>query len=244
MVNGPGTPLLELDEVGFTYGQGIVIEQLNDVVHEGERLALLGRSGVGKSTVLRLLGGLLQPTSGRLIRYRDDEGSEASCSVGFVFQDHGLLPWLTARENIRLALRLKKGREIDRAGQDSLIDGTARELSIGSVLPLYPHQLSGGMRQRVALARALVTGPHLLCLDEPFSALDPVLRREARQVVETAIAASGAATVIVTHDVNDALKIADRIWLLKFVPDGPAQIMVFRRGEPGWSPEGLTAAYG
>lgn len=187
-----------LDDVSLTCPQGNV-------------LALLGESGSGKSTVLRILTGLVQPNSGEAqiagIRLTDTkpprEVLEAlRLRIGYVIQEGGLFPHLTAEENVLLAARYRKleAREMHERLQELL---AMMRLS-HDVLERYPGQLSGGQRQRIALMRALMLKPDVLLLDEPFSALDPLIRRDLQRDVLATIRSLGITTLLVTHDVREA----------------------------------------
>lgn len=178
---------------------------------QGGVLALLGESGSGKSTVLRILTGLVQPNSGEAqiagIRLTDTkpprEVLEAlRLRIGYVIQEGGLFPHLTAEENVLLAARYRKleAREMHERLQELL---AMMRLS-HDVLERYPGQLSGGQRQRIALMRALMLKPDVLLLDEPFSALDPLIRRDLQRDVLATIRSLGITTVLVTHDVREA----------------------------------------
>lgn len=178
---------------------------------QGGVLALLGESGSGKSTVLRILTGLVQPNSGEAqiagIRLTDTkpprEVLEAlRLRIGYVIQEGGLFPHLTAEENVLLAARYRKleAREM----QERLQELLAMMRLSHDVLERYPGQLSGGQRQRIALMRALMLKPDVLLLDEPFSALDPLIRRDLQRDVLATIRSLGITTVLVTHDVREA----------------------------------------
>lgn len=174
-------------------------------VGQGEFLALVGPSGCGKTTVLRLLAGLCAPTAGTL--RLADTGSP----IAYVPQSLALLPWLTTRDNVALPLRLSGVPEADanRRAQAAL-----HEQAIGDFATVYPAGLSGGMAQRVALARALLQHPGLLLLDEPLSALDAWTREAAADSLQAAHLTAGATTVLVTHSLDEAAYLADRVLVL------------------------------
>jgi len=230
---------IQADGICFGYPGTVLFDGFSLQISPGEVVALLGRSGVGKSTLLRLLGRLLVPSRGS-ISFPDGLAGGKHARIGFVFQDPAVLPWLTCAENIALALRFQTRTRVD---SRSSVMRVAQALSIDEALPLYPHQLSGGMRQRVALARALVIDPHLLCLDEPFSALDPILRREAREVVLKAITASNATTVLVTHDITDAMAVADRVLVLSRVTDQSIQAKEIKKCNSDWTAESILTLF-
>lgn len=167
----------------------------------GQVTALVGPSGCGKSTLLRLAVGLLDPGAGEVV------GGEGE-SRAFVFQSPNLLPWRTVRQNVALPLELQ-GRQ-DEAAVDQALDAVGLRAAAG----LLPGALSGGMRMRCSLARALVLDPTLLVLDEPFSALDAITRREAWVTFQEAWGAQAATVVVVTHDIDEAVILADRVVVL------------------------------
>ncbi len=182
-------------------------------VEAGERLVLIGPSGCGKSTVLRLVAGLEAPTSGR-ISIADkpmDRVPPHDRDVALVFQSYALYPHMTVRQNIAFSLR---GRAIDRTEIERRTNGVVAALDLAPILTKRPAQLSGGERQRVALARALVRQPAVLLLDEPFSNLDPSLRDAARNQLRDLQHSLGITTVLVTHDHEEAVHLADRLGVL------------------------------
>ena len=180
-------------------------------VRSGESLVLLGPSGVGKSTLLRLLAGLEEPAGGELRVGSRDSESRRGHSHAVVFQKPLLYPWLSVRENVALGGRFRalRGR-VDTAHVDELLD----QFGISELAGSRPDQISGGQAQRVAVVRAAATRPEILLLDEPFSALDPVTRAESQRWLVGVTAELGVTTVMVTHDVDEALVVGSRIALL------------------------------
>jgi len=192
------------------YGDRAVLTGLDLDVPAGEILVVLGASGCGKSTLLRTVVGLLQPESGTVTtdgRPVTGPGSDRA----LIFQDDALLPWRSARGNVEvpLALRGVPRRERNRIAQDWL-----ERVGLGEHGHRLPGQLSGGMRQRVQLARALAGEPAVLCMDEPFGALDAQTRRAMQELLVATWRASLCTVLFVTHDVDEALAIADRIVVL------------------------------
>lgn len=179
-------------------------------VRSGESLVLLGPSGVGKSTLLRLLAGLEEPAGGELRVGSGDTGGGGH-SFAVVFQKPLLYPWLTVRENVALGGRFRalRGR-VDARHVDDLLD----HFGIAELADSRPDQISGGQAQRVAVVRAAATRPEILLLDEPFSALDPVTRADSQRWLVGVTADLGVTTVMVTHDVDEALVVGSRIALL------------------------------
>jgi NitT/TauT family transport system ATP-binding protein len=201
---------LELDRVRLSYTGVPVIDELSLTVRPGEILVLTGPSGCGKSTVLRALAGLLPPDSGRILA-DDAEVTGTSGERGMVFQDNALLPWRTVRSNIELALRLRgEPRATRRAAAEHWID----ELGLTGFGNYLPKSLSGGMRQRVQLARGLAGAPRAVMMDEPFGALDTQTRAAMQRLLIDTWRTHPTTIVFVTHDVDEALTLGDRVVVL------------------------------
>ncbi|MFL0410949.1 ABC transporter ATP-binding protein [Microbacterium paludicola] len=194
----------------FPLGRGRSLQALAEVdltIAEGEFVAIIGPSGCGKSTVLRLAAGLDEPTNGTVEIFGDAPQTLASQHrLGVAFQEHALLPWASVRQNIALPYHLA-GRTVD----DERVDGLIELVGLAGFEKARPKQLSGGMRQRVSIARALALSPDLLLLDEPFGALDAVTRRRMNAELARVWAEERITTILVTHDVDEALILADRV---------------------------------
>ncbi len=186
--------------LGKAYGARRVLRGVDLNIAAGEFVAVVGRSGCGKSTLLRLLAGL-EPSDAGTVRF-GDEGARPETRV--MFQDSRLLPWKRVDENVALGLR--RGKDIGSTLRQVGLEDRARE---------WPAVLSGGQRQRVALARALVHEPQLLLLDEPLGALDALTRIEMQQMIEQLWQARGFTALLVTHDVQEAVALADRVVLIE-----------------------------
>jgi sulfonate transport system ATP-binding protein len=192
---------LVLRGLGKQYAGRTVLDRIDLKIKPGEFVAVVGRSGCGKSTLLRAIAGLEQPDSGQV----KIGGGGARPEVRMMFQDARLLPWKTVLDNV--ALGLPDGRERARAALASVgLEARAGE---------WPAVLSGGQRQRVALARALVHRPQLLLLDEPLGALDALTRIEMQRLIESLWLERGFTAVLVTHDVQEAVVLADRVLLIE-----------------------------
>jgi NitT/TauT family transport system ATP-binding protein len=201
---------LELDDVRLSYTGAPVVDGLSLAVQPGEILVLTGPSGCGKSTVLRALAGLLQPDSGRVLA-DGREVTTTSRDRGMVFQDSALLPWRTVRSNIELALQL---RGEARAGRRQRAERWIDEVGLTGFADYLPKSLSGGMRQRVQLARGLAGAPRAVMMDEPFAALDTQTRAAMQRLLIDTWRAHPTTIVFVTHDVDEALILGDRVAVL------------------------------
>lgn len=201
---------LELDAITLSYTGAPVIENLSLTVEPGEILVLTGPSGCGKSTVLRALTGLLRPDGGRVLA--DGEPvTTTSRDRGMVFQDSALLPWRTVRSNIELALQL---RGEPKANRRERADRWITEVGLAGFADYLPKNLSGGMRQRVQLARGLAGAPRAVMMDEPFAALDTQTRAAMQRLLIDTWKAHPTTIVFVTHDVEEALTLGDRVAVL------------------------------
>jgi len=210
-----GRAFIEVAGVSHTFADGVeAITGVTLTIATGAFVTLVGRSGVGKSTLLRILGGLLTPTTGRVQMNGHPSGEETN-SIGIVFQRDNLMPWRTVQDNIRLPLELAGvGRDESATRVQALIDlvGLA-----GSEVS-YPAQLSGGMAQRVALARALVHRPSLLLLDEPFGALDALTRERMSGELLRIWQAMPVTVFMVTHSIPEAVFLADEVLVMDGTP--------------------------
>ncbi|MDN5873972.1 MAG: ABC transporter ATP-binding protein [Sinobacteraceae bacterium] len=229
MVSAPAadTPaVLDARNIALGYAHGddshtTILGNFSLQLGAGEVVAVLGPSGVGKSSLLRVLAGLQEPDHGR-VSVGGNPLHGPHPRVSFVFQDACLLPWLTMEDNIGFGLDFKHQPDITRAEKRERIDAAIAEVGLDDARGAYPDELSGGMAQRVALARGIVRQPEILLLDEPFSALDEITRGEMQQLLHTLTRRHRTAAVLVTHDIDEALIVADRILL---IGGRPAQLM-------------------
>jgi sulfonate transport system ATP-binding protein len=192
------SPAVVVTNLRRSYGDRVVIDKLNLHIERGEFVALLGESGCGKTTLLRALAGLDPIQGGRIVAPR---------RPAVVFQEHRLLPWENLWRNVSLGLDAPDARERARAA--------LAEVGLGDRLDDWPRNLSGGQAQRVALARALVQQPELLLLDEPFAALDALTRIRMHALVRELVANHRPGVLLVTHDVDEAITLADRILVMR-----------------------------
>jgi NitT/TauT family transport system ATP-binding protein len=200
---------VELDGVTTRFGADAIFSELSLSVAPREFVCLLGPSGCGKSTILRLVGGLLGPSAGT-VRVGGRTPEEAWRSIAYVFQSPRLVPWRNARDNVALGIELRdpgvaKAQRRERAG------ALLGMVGLGNDARKFPAMLSGGERQRVAIARALAVEPEIVLMDEPFSALDPETRRRMRRDLVELWQRTRKTVLFVTHDVDEAVELADRI---------------------------------
>jgi osmoprotectant transport system ATP-binding protein len=217
MPTAAATPAIEFRDVSFHVGHTQVLTGLNLQVAKGETLVLLGRSGSGKTTTLKLVNRLVSPTSGEVrvngIRNTEIDVTLLRRGIGYVIQDAGLFPHFTVERNIGLVPKIEGWpKERIRARTDELLQlvGLAPEMA-----GRYPHQLSGGQRQRVGVARALAADPQILLMDEPFGALDPLTRDDLQREFIWLQQRLHKTVVFVTHDLREALRLASRIALME-----------------------------
>lgn len=219
------TPVFELDHltVNFAARKGFTpspLQRLNLKIEAGRITTILGRSGCGKSTLLRALGGFIQAedTGGVVYKQRFLDGP--TTEIVMIFQENNLYPWLTVQGNVKFGLRFRKDDQRDTAQAVTEILGS---VGLAEAAGQYPHELSGGMKQRTAIARALITRPRVLLLDEPFSALDISLKRHMHTLIRDLQEHTGTSMVMVTHDVEEAITVGDRVLVLG---GDPASILI------------------
>lgn len=201
---------IELKNVGKQFGGVAVVQNVNFSIRDGELVALLGPSGGGKTTVLRMIAGLEMPSSGDIFiqQRRVNDVSVRERNIGFVFQSYALFKTMTVFGNIAFGLKIKKWKKSD---IEARVTELVELLELKGLEKRFPHQLSGGQRQRVAIARALASKPGVLLLDEPFGAVDAKIRQELREWLVRLHHDLNVTTLFVTHDQEEAMEVADRI---------------------------------
>jgi NitT/TauT family transport system ATP-binding protein len=227
-VSGTPAPRVELREIGLSYPGRHVLHAIDLHVQPGELVSILGPSGCGKSTLLRIVAGLQAPTRGRvLVDGKTVDGPRPD--VALAFQYPCLLPWLSVERNVAFGLGFARQPQLTRAARRERVNVALAAVGLGHARHYTPRQLSGGMAQRVALARCLARQPRTLLLDEPFGALDELTRGDMQRLLLQVVRDTGAATVLVTHDIDEALLVSDRIvvlsnrgtLILHLAPDAP-----------------------
>ena len=207
-------PALVLEGVSRRFGEVVAVDEVSLAIAPGELLVLLGGSGSGKTTTLKLINRLIEPSGGRVLLAGEDTGAIPGHllrrRIGYVFQGVGLFPHMRVGENVGVTPRLLGWEpERIRARTDDFLDLV--ELPAAEFSERWPHELSGGQAQRVGVARALAAEPELVLFDEPFGALDPLTRLRLQARIQAIRAELGFAAVFVTHDMHEALALADRI---------------------------------
>jgi len=206
--------IIDVDSLSFSYQEKAILKSISLSIKTGEALVVLGASGTGKTTFLRLLAGLLQPSSGSIRFIKPTTG----INTRLVFQQPRLFPWMSVRNNLYFALRSAK---VPRDEWDQRIEGLIAEVGLTDAIDRSVTELSVGMAQRIALVRGLCCQPKVLLLDEPFSALDPKRRLQLQKDLLHLIRLTNTTVVMVTHDIDEALQLADHIVVLQ---DSPATI--------------------
>ncbi|GAA5125720.1 ABC transporter ATP-binding protein [Alloalcanivorax gelatiniphagus] len=210
---------IEIKNLWKEYGQDVVLERLNASVEEGEFVTVVGASGCGKTTFLKMMLGTESPTRGELLLDGKPIPDEPDETRGIVFQRYSVLPHLTAVENVMLAGELESSPWLGRVfgAKRRALREQAEEMlaSVGldQALRKYPHELSGGMQQRLALAQALIKKPRILLLDEPFGALDPGIRRDMHELVLDLWREQDLTVFMITHDLAEGFFLGTRMWV-------------------------------
>ncbi len=215
-------PLVQIEKVGQTFntksGKFTALRDIDLDISEGEVVSLIGHSGCGKSTLLNLIAGLSLPSTGVLLcDGREIPGPGPERAV--VFQNHSLLPWMTCFENVMLGVEQVFGRKEGKPRLKERVTAALEMVHMAHAMHKFPHEVSGGMKQRVGIARAFAMEPRILLMDEPFGALDALTRAALQDELNGVMAKTGATVVMVTHDVDEAVLLSDRIVMMT---NGPA----------------------
>lgn len=215
-------PMLQIADVGMTFatrrGPFVALRDIQLDVKRGEFVSLIGHSGCGKSTLLNLVAGLTTPTAGVLL-LDNRELKGPGPDRGVVFQNHSLLPWLSCQDNVYLAVERVFGDKETKAQLRERSLAALELVGMSHAVAKRPQEISGGMKQRVGIARALAMEPKMLLMDEPFGALDALTRSRLQDELLKIVAATGATVMMVTHDVDEAVLLSDRIVMMT---NGPA----------------------
>jgi NitT/TauT family transport system ATP-binding protein len=223
--------IIEVDNVTYSIENSKIIDNISFVGDKDKFISIIGPSGCGKSTLLRIIAGLIRPSSGKIF-YNNKEITEPVLGISFVFQDFGLLPWLTNIENVKIGLS-----KVDMSKEEK--DKKAREVfknfGLEGFEDTYPNMLSGGMRQRVGIARAIVSNPTVLLMDEPFSSLDELTAEALRTDIISMLKNVNIAislVIMITHNVEEAVELSDKIIILSQRPSHIKEIMNINMSYP------------
>lgn len=213
------TPMIQAKNLWKSYGNNVVLERMNVNVNAGEFITMVGTSGCGKSTFLKMLLGMESPSTGELLLDNQPIPNEPDQSRGIVFQQYSVFPHLTVLQNVILAREFEKspllGKLFGGAKRKVIDEAKALIDTVGltPALNRYPHELSGGMKQRLAIAQALIRRPRILLLDEPFGALDPGIRADMHQLVLKLWQQHQLTIFMVTHDLSEGFYLGTRLWV-------------------------------
>jgi NitT/TauT family transport system ATP-binding protein len=217
-----GTTLLNVEHIGKQYGDLLAVKDATFDVKEGEFISIVGPSGCGKTTLLKMICGLLEPSSGQ-VKIHEQQVTSSVPEMILVFQDYSrsLFPWLSVRKNVLFPL--KNRSDLNSAEKERRAQEAIQAVGLEDSFDQYPWQLSGGMQQRVAIARAIAFRPEILLLDEPFASVDALTRAELEDLVLRLQAKFKITVLLVTHDIDEAVYLADRVFVL-----GPPPSVVIR----------------
>jgi len=224
-------PLLEASHLTLDYGSRRILADVSLSLRAGEIVAIVGASGAGKSSLLRVLAGLLPATSGTVLAFgAPAQGGHPDISLAF--QDACLLPWRDVQRNVAFGLDFASQPFSTRHDREQRFQEALAQVELSHAANYRPRQLSGGMAQRVALARCLARRPRVLLLDEPFGALDEITRREMQRILLRLVRERGTAIALVTHDIDEALLVSDRVVLLGRSPAAVKEIWTIECAHP------------
>lgn len=220
--------MIELRDITLSYGEEAVLSGFNLTIHEGEFVTIIGSSGCGKTTALKLINGLLTPQRGSVFVENEDISQidiiKLRRRIGYVIQDIGLFPHMTVEKNLAYVPYLEKKGNRDKQVIHGRILGMLQVIGLKpEMLKRYPDELSGGQRQRVGIGRALMASPKIILMDEPFGAVDEITRRKLQDEIIGIYKKMGCTIVFITHDISEALKLGTRVIVMdkgKIVQDG------------------------
>ncbi|MDP2505179.1 ABC transporter ATP-binding protein [Oceanobacter sp. 3_MG-2023] len=226
-INTQINPIIQAKKIGKKYGKDVILERVDVTVQEGEFITLVGASGCGKSTFLKMILGIEDPSSGELLMDGKSIPNEPGPDRGIVFQQYSVFPHMTVLENVIAAKGFQKssltgylfGKEKSQAKQEAT--EMLEKVGLDHALHRYPDELSGGMRQRLAIAQALICKPRILLLDEPFGALDPGIRADIHALVLELWRDHNLTVFMVTHDLKEGFYLGSRLWVFDKVRHDP-----------------------
>lgn len=229
--------LLEVRDVRKTFSgdkgaRNVILDDVSLQVRKGEFVSILGASGCGKTTLLRIIDGLIEKDSGEVILEGAHVGPQQRRRMAFVFQDSNLLPWRSVQKNVELNLEAMKELTPTQRSERAL--EALRLVGLEDVANRAPYQLSGGMQQRVGVARALARQPAVFLMDEPFGHLDNFTRERLQQEISRLIERIGATVVFVTHDIDEAILLSDKIVLMRSNPGQVSKVLDVDLPRPRW----------
>jgi NitT/TauT family transport system ATP-binding protein len=223
-------PLIEFRQVAAQFGADVIFSDVSLAIGEHEFVCLLGPSGCGKSTMIRMIGGLIEPSRGS-VSVAGQPPRLGRNALAYVFQSPRLVPWRNARDNVGLSIQLRTP-SVGKAERQERSAKLLRMVGLANDGHKYPSMLSGGERQRVAIARALAVEPSIILMDEPFSALDPDTRRRMRTDLVALWRATRKTIVFVTHDLDEAIELADRIVVFSGKPTRILEVLAIDEARP------------
>jgi NitT/TauT family transport system ATP-binding protein len=216
-ISPSGDPMVVFNGVSTSFGKERVLSDVHFSISSGEFACVVGPSGCGKSTILRIIGNLLTEYTGE-VRVGNAQPGDAWRRLGYVFQSSRLVPWRVAWRNVKLGMELRLGRSVPKAELDQRARAALELVGLGNDMDKFPSVMSGGERQRVSIARALAVDPDVILMDEPLSAIDAYTKLKLRDEILRIWRETGKTILLVTHDVDEAIFLADRIIVLSAKP--------------------------